>query len=61
MSQKTLEQFVNLLDQYRQLTVPNHIDQEITPLATLELLESLDHVKSIPDQVRHLSTLFVFF
>lgn len=52
MSQKTLEHFATLLDQYKQVAFPNNIDQELTPIATLDLLETIDHVKSIPDQVR---------
>jgi hypothetical protein len=47
-----LEHFVALLDQHKQIAFPNSIDQELTPIATLELLENIDHVKSIPDQVK---------
>jgi hypothetical protein len=41
--------FFSLLDQYKQLAFPN--TKETTPAATFELLETIDHVKSIPDQV----------
>lgn len=50
-SQKSLEHFISLLDQYKQVAFPTHVE-ELSPAATFELLETVDHVKSIPDQVR---------
>lgn len=49
---KSLETFYSLLDQYKQIAFPNLIDQETSPAATFDLLDTVDHVKNIPDQVK---------
>lgn len=43
--------FFALLEQYRIAAFPNNAEQKKTPEETLSLLETVDHVKSIPDQV----------
>lgn len=49
---KSLETFYSLLDQYKQVAFPNLIDQETSPAATFDLLDTVDHIKHIPDQVK---------
>jgi hypothetical protein len=49
-SQKSLEQFISLLDHYKQVAFPTNVE-ELSPTATFELFETVYHVKSIPDQV----------
>jgi hypothetical protein len=48
---KGLDHFFSLLDQYKQVAFPNQIQEETNPGAIFELFETVDHVKSIPDQV----------
>lgn len=50
MSRNNLEHFVTLLDQYKQVAFPNHVDQELKTAAVLDLFETVDYVKSVPDQ-----------
>lgn len=57
MSRNNLEHFVTLLDQYKQVAFPNHVDQELKTAAVLDLFETVDYVKSVPDQVMNLSAL----
>ena len=49
---KELRNIYSLLDQYKQVAFPNLIDQETSPAATFDLLDTVDHVKHIPDQVK---------
>ena len=44
--------FFSLLDQYRIAAFSNSTETEISAEETLTLLETVDHVKSIPDQVK---------
>lgn len=48
---KSLEAFYSLLDQYKQVAFPSLIDQETSPTATLDLFDTIEHIKHIPDQV----------
>ncbi|KAG1098337.1 hypothetical protein G6F42_018010 [Rhizopus arrhizus] len=48
---KSLEAFYSLLDQYKQVAFPSLIDQETSPTATLDLFDTVEHIKHIPDQV----------
>lgn len=54
MSRNNLEHFVTLLDQYKQVAFPNDVDQELKTAAVLDLFETVDYVKSVPDQVMNL-------
>lgn len=48
LSVMSSKNFFSLLNQYKQLAVPNA--KETT--SAFEVLETIDHVKSIPDQVK---------
>ncbi|KAI9478694.1 MAG: hypothetical protein EXX96DRAFT_256100 [Benjaminiella poitrasii] len=47
---KNFEYFYTLLDQYKQIAFPDFIQEETSPLATIEQLGTVDHVKFISDQ-----------
>lgn len=48
---KSLDYFLSLLDQYKQFAFPKKTQEETRHDAIFELFETVDHVKSIPDQV----------
>ncbi|KAI7902842.1 uncharacterized protein BX663DRAFT_568739 [Cokeromyces recurvatus] len=47
---KNLDHFYSLLDQYRNIAFPDSLQQESSPIATLELLGTINYVKSVSDQ-----------
>ncbi|KAI8987688.1 armadillo-type protein [Mycotypha africana] len=48
---KKLEHFYSLLDEYKQSVFPELTNIEDSPVKTLDLLQTVDQVKSIPDQL----------